>query len=103
MTEYFAGTGANTLVLTNGGIGQRMLLSPLARQTVAASMIAPNRPMTALELYRRLLDLLRESGLSKQEKIEILDRAVTFIKEEAAVKAIWEPRAPKSKRTRRSS
>ena len=59
--------------------------------------------MTALELYRRLLDLLRESGLSKQEKIEILERASSFVKEEAAVKAIWEPRVPKSRRTKRSS
>jgi hypothetical protein len=58
--------------------------------------------MTALELYRRLLDLLRESGLSKQEKIEILERASGFVKEEAAVKAIWEPRVPKSRRTKRS-
>jgi len=59
--------------------------------------------MTALELYRRLLDLLRESGLSKQEKIEILERASSFVKEEAAVKAIWEPRVPKSRRTKESS
>jgi hypothetical protein len=36
--------------------------------------------MTALELYRQLLDLLRESGLSKQEKIEILERASSFVK-----------------------
>ena len=59
--------------------------------------------MTALELYRRLLDLLRESGLSKQEKIEILERASSFVKEEAAVEAIWEPRVPKSRRTKGSS
>jgi hypothetical protein len=59
--------------------------------------------MTALELYRRLVDLLRESGLSKQEKIEILERAASFVKEEAAVKAIWEPRAPKSRGRKRSS
>lgn len=56
--------------------------------------------MTALEVYRRLLDLLRESGLSKQEKIEVLDRAADFVKEEAAVKPIWEPRAPKRRRTK---
>ena len=39
--------------------------------------------MTALEVYRRLLGLLRESGLSKQEIIAILDREAIFIKEEA--------------------
>jgi hypothetical protein len=59
--------------------------------------------MTALEVYRRLLGLLRESGLSKQEKIEVVGRAANFVKEEAAVKAIWEPKAPKSRRTKRRS
>jgi hypothetical protein len=57
--------------------------------------------MTVLELYRRLLDLLRESGLSKQEKLEILNRAMNFVEEEAAVKAIWEPKPPKRKRAKR--
>jgi hypothetical protein len=56
--------------------------------------------MTALELYRRLLDLLRESGLSKQEKLEILNRAMNFVEEEAAVKAIWEPKPPRKKRAK---
>jgi len=59
--------------------------------------------MTALEVYRRLLGLLRESGLSKQEKIEVVGRAANFVKEEAAVKAICEPKAPKSRRTKRRS
>jgi len=45
-----------------------------------------------------LLDLLHESGLSKAEKLELLERAGEFVQEEAAVKAIWEPKP--SKRTR---
>jgi hypothetical protein len=54
--------------------------------------------MTALQAYRRLLDLLHESGLSKAEKLELLERAAEFVQEEAAVKVIWEPKP--SKRTR---
>ncbi len=53
--------------------------------------------MTALQAYRRLLDLLHESGLSKAEELELLERAAEFVQEEAAEKAIWER---KSKRTR---
>ncbi len=55
--------------------------------------------MTALEVYRRILELLRESGLSKAEKLELLKHAAAFVDEEAAVKAIWEPKPPKKKRT----
>jgi hypothetical protein len=55
--------------------------------------------MTALQVYRRLLDLLRESGLPKVKKLELLERAAEFVNEEAAVKAIWEPKPPKTKRT----
>ncbi len=56
--------------------------------------------MTALETYRRLLDLLRESDLPKAEKLELLEHAAEFVKEEAAVKAIWEPKVSKHKRTK---
>jgi hypothetical protein len=54
--------------------------------------------MTALQVYRHLLDLLRESGLSKAEKLELLENAVAFVHEEAAVKAIWEPKPRKKTR-----
>ena len=54
--------------------------------------------MTALQFYRRLLDLLQESGLSKAEKLEFLERAAEFVKEEAAVKTIWKPKPQKKTR-----
>jgi hypothetical protein len=57
--------------------------------------------MTATETYRHLLDLLVESGLSKAEKIELLEQATAFVHEEAAVKAIWEPKPPRKPRTKK--
>lgn len=51
--------------------------------------------MTTVQFYARLLALLQESGLSKAEKIELLEHAVEFVHEEAAVKAIWETEAAK--------
>jgi len=54
--------------------------------------------MTSLQFYRRLLDLLQESGLSKAEKLEFLERAAEFVNEDAAAKAIWEPKPPKKTR-----
>jgi hypothetical protein len=54
--------------------------------------------MTAAQFYARLLALLQESGLSKAEKIELLEHAVEFVHEEAAVKAIWGSKPPKKMR-----
>ena len=39
----------------------------------------------SLQAYRRLLDLLHESGLSKAEKLELLERAGEFVQEEASI------------------
>lgn len=52
---------------------------------------------------KRALRPLCPAGIRfiKTVKIEVLDRAANFVKEEAAVKAIWEPRAPKRRRTNR--
>jgi hypothetical protein len=55
------------------------MISAGAADCGSSSRIAANRTTTALAVYRRLLDLLWESGLSKQEKIEVLDRAANFI------------------------
>ena len=57
--------------------------------------------MTDVETYSRLLELLRESGLSKAEKIGLLEQATAFVHEEAAVRAIWEPKPPKKPRTKK--
>ena len=54
--------------------------------------------LTELQVYRRLLDLLSESGLSKAEKLQLLERAVAFVHEDAAVRAIWEPKPTKRSR-----
>jgi hypothetical protein len=40
--------------------------------------------MTPAQFYARLLALLQESGLSKAEKIELLEHAVEFVHEEDA-------------------
>ena len=66
--------------------------------TVVSTLHCEKSFMTALQFYRRLLDLLQESGLSKAEKLEFLERAAEFVKEEAAVKAIWKPKPPKKPR-----
>lgn len=54
--------------------------------------------MTGVQFYKRLLELLQESGLSKAEKLELLGHAIDFVNEEAAVKAIWEPKPAKKNR-----
>jgi hypothetical protein len=60
----------------------------------ATDLRARSARVTALQAYRRLMDLLQESGLSKTAKLQ---RASAFAQEGAAVKAIWEPK-PKTKR-----
>jgi hypothetical protein len=42
---------------------------------------------------------LRESGLSKAEKLELREHAAEFVKEEDAVEAIWKPKPSKKTRT----
>ena len=60
--------------------------------------------MTPVQFYARPLALLTESGLSKAEKIEMLQQAVEFVHEEAAVKAIWgEPKPPKKPRGKKTA
>ena len=54
--------------------------------------------MTGVQFYKRLLELLQESGLSKAEKLELLGHAIDFVNEEAAVRAIWEPKPAKKTR-----
>jgi hypothetical protein len=57
--------------------------------------------MTGVQFYKRLLELLQESGLSKAEKLELLGHAIDFVNEEAAVRAICEPKPAKKSRPKK--